>query len=83
MRQSDNFRPTVHVKVMLKIVETTMIDKEMNGLRACFEPQRLGVATPDGHFCGDQSCEGGVWQLGKVAEHGADGPQARTDGSTG
>ena len=70
----------MHVKVMLKIVERTMIDKEMNGLRACFEPQRLGVATPDGHIVATSCARVAYGNCGAWRRWTA---SARTNGSAG
>ena len=41
-------RPSPQLEVMLKTVETTVIDEEINKLQAYFGPRQMGVAAPDG-----------------------------------
>ena len=41
-------RPLAQTEVLIKLVETTLIDEAIEELRAAFEPRQLGVVTPDG-----------------------------------
>ena len=51
-------RPEAQEEVMLKLVETAVIDEELNGSKAHLEPHQLGVVVPTLAAVGHRSRDG-------------------------